>query len=122
MCGRFTLWTPADDVVTYFGVNIPVEWQMALRFNIAPTQQVAVVRAVDQGRELIAMRWGLIPSWAKDAKIGASMIMPTLRLLVSALLADYNQAEMNGCNTRIERLLEGIPAIYLTRNHVQIET
>ncbi|MCA9067573.1 MAG: SOS response-associated peptidase, partial [Planctomycetaceae bacterium] len=46
------------------------------RYNIAPTQDIAVVR-LDQGhkhRELSLLRWGLIPSWAKDPKIGNRMI------------------------------------------------
>jgi putative SOS response-associated peptidase YedK len=37
------------------------------RYNIAPTQPVPVVRATDSGREITSIRWGLIPSWAKDA-------------------------------------------------------
>ena len=48
------------------------------RFNIAPTQPVAVVRACPEGpgleRELAWLRWGLIPSWAKDPAIGNRMI------------------------------------------------
>lgn len=36
------------------------------RYNIAPTQQVPVVRATDSGRVISSMRWGLIPSWASD--------------------------------------------------------
>jgi putative SOS response-associated peptidase YedK len=46
------------------------------RYNIAPTQVVPVVRIGAQGehREVALMKWGLIPSWAKDAKIGNRMI------------------------------------------------
>jgi putative SOS response-associated peptidase YedK len=44
-------------------------------FNIAPTQPVAAVRVVPGGneRELVALRWGRIPSWADDPKIGYKM-------------------------------------------------
>jgi putative SOS response-associated peptidase YedK len=47
-----------------------------LRYNIAPTQEVAAVRLARQRRErqLVALRWGLIPSWAKDPAIGNRMI------------------------------------------------
>lgn len=38
------------------------------RFNIAPTVQVPVVRRGDDGREIVAMRWGLVPGWARDMK------------------------------------------------------
>jgi putative SOS response-associated peptidase YedK len=47
---------------------------VVVRWNIAPTQQVLAVRQSDIGREPVWMRWGLIPSWAKDAKIGNSLI------------------------------------------------
>jgi putative SOS response-associated peptidase YedK len=48
--------------------------QMSLRFNIAPTQSVAVVRVIDSKRVASAIRWGLVPSWAKDLSIGSRMI------------------------------------------------
>lgn len=48
------------------------------RYNIAPTQPVTVVRQTEQdgqsAREIVAMHWGLIPSWSKDTKIGSRMI------------------------------------------------
>jgi putative SOS response-associated peptidase YedK len=46
------------------------------RFNIAPTQLVSAVRTFGgtADRELTLLKWGLIPSWAKDSKIGASLI------------------------------------------------
>lgn len=49
---------------------------LPLRFNIAPTQNVAAVRAKEKSgeRELVLLRWGLIPSWAKDPKIGNRLI------------------------------------------------
>lgn len=74
MCGRFTLRTSAKKVAKAFDVaEVP---ELFPRFNIAPTQPVAVVRrwATRPGRELAPLRWGLIPSWAEDAKAGARMI------------------------------------------------
>lgn len=45
------------------------------RYNIAPTQDVPVVRTTPDGqRELVMMRWGLVPSWADDPAIGNRMI------------------------------------------------
>jgi putative SOS response-associated peptidase YedK len=43
-------------------------------YNIAPTQPVAAVRAADGDRELVLLKWGLIPSWSKDAKIAYKLI------------------------------------------------
>ncbi len=42
-------------------------------YNLAPWQPVAAVRATDDGRELVLPKWGLIPSWSKDAKIGQKL-------------------------------------------------
>lgn len=73
MCGRFLLTSPVDALRRLFGVtdspNFPA------RYNIAPTQDSAVVRLnAEGGRELVLMRFGLVPSWAKDLAIGASLI------------------------------------------------
>ncbi len=74
MCGRFTLRTPESEIAALFDVEESVD--LPLRFNIAPTQAVAVVRCRDDSsaRELAMLHWGLIPAWAKDAKIGNRMI------------------------------------------------
>ena len=74
MCGRFTLRTPTPILIEHFGLGrIPA---LPPRFNIAPTQDVAVVRQSPEPplRELALLRWGLIPSWAKDPAIGNRMI------------------------------------------------
>ena len=76
MCGRFTLTTEIKLVANRFGAPLPAdEWATCAPppFNIAPTQNVIVVN--DTGRrQLVQMRWGLIPSWAKDLSIGNRMI------------------------------------------------
>ena len=73
MCGRFAFYSPSEAAAALFGVNgsMPVE----PRYNIAPTQYVAAIRAgEDNERELVMLRWGLVPSWAKDPSIGNRMI------------------------------------------------
>ncbi len=81
MCGRFTLRTSASEIAQQFGVLEVAPF--SARFNIAPTQAVAVVRALTPGpspamgegsRELVWLRWGLVPSWAKDPAIGSRLI------------------------------------------------
>jgi putative SOS response-associated peptidase YedK len=74
MCGRYTLAVPADEIADLFEVEAPPQLPLPLRYNIAPTQQAPVVRASEEGRELALLRWGLIPSWAKDPSIGNRMI------------------------------------------------
>lgn len=73
MCGRFAFYSPHEAVVRLFGVaQAP---QVEPRYNIAPTQFVAAVRADPAGDRSIAMLyWGLVPSWAREKSIGARMI------------------------------------------------
>lgn len=72
MCGRFTLTTTPEQIRAAFPwLSVPDEIQP--RYNIAPTQPVAV--APNNGEnELEYYQWGLIPSWAKDPGIGNQMI------------------------------------------------
>jgi putative SOS response-associated peptidase YedK len=72
MCGRFTLRTPARDLVEIF--ELLREPDLSPRYNVAPTQNVAVVRQDGKSRELSMMRWGLVPSWSKDPKAGPPLI------------------------------------------------
>jgi putative SOS response-associated peptidase YedK len=66
MCGRFQLTLPAEALRQAFAIDGAIE-DFPPRYNIAPTQPVHVVRAGRAGaRELVLMRWGLLPSWVKD--------------------------------------------------------
>ncbi len=73
MCGRFVLTINTEQLQQTFGVSdVPA---MVLRYNIAPTQDVLVIRQNAGGERYAGMlRWGLIPHWAKDAAIGHKMI------------------------------------------------
>lgn len=73
MCGRYLLDAVPADILRAFGVETPPE--LKPRYNIAPTQQVPIVRVNRFGdRELATVRWGLVPSWAKDVSIGNKLI------------------------------------------------
>ncbi len=74
MCGRYTLRVSPAELAELFGVINQFDWSP--RYNIAPTQTVAAVRLFESGdgRELALLKWGLIPFWAKDAKIGSNLI------------------------------------------------
>jgi len=74
MCGRFTLTAAERAVAARFGVTVPRGYFGSVAtYNIAPTQSVVVV-GDDGKRYLTQMRWGLVPSWAKDPSIGNRMI------------------------------------------------
>ncbi len=71
MCGRYRL-SRAEALAQRFALE-KLARTPAARFNVAPTQQVAVV--FDESPDTLSVaRWGLIPSWAKDRKNGNSLI------------------------------------------------
>ncbi len=75
MCGRYRLSRRKQIVEQYFAsVSGEAEWSP--RYNIAPTQPVPVIRqnSKEPARKLSLVRWGLIPSWAKDPSVAASTI------------------------------------------------
>jgi putative SOS response-associated peptidase YedK len=73
MCGRFTLTTSHEVLARAFDLDDAPA--LAPRFNVAPGQDVATVWQTPEGRrELRLRRWGLVPHWARDAKIGSRLI------------------------------------------------
>ena len=73
MCGRFTLTADQDSFEDRFSLTrFDLGW--APSFNIAPTQEVLTVTNDGGENRPELMRWGLVPSWAKDPKIGNRMI------------------------------------------------
>lgn len=71
MCGRFTLTIDINRVAQRFGVAPSI--QVPPRYNVAPTQNVVTVMH-NGTAHLDLLRWGLIPSWAKDESVGSRMI------------------------------------------------
>lgn len=72
MCGRFTQRADARRLAKSFGIEeVP---RMGPRYNVAPAQNVLSVRGSGDGRGMTLLKWGLVPSWAKDASIGAKLI------------------------------------------------
>ena len=72
VCGRFTLISSVSELQLRFGFAVESA-ESQPRYNIAPTQPVLTV-VNDGNRRGELMRWGLVPSWAKDVKIGSRMI------------------------------------------------
>ena len=73
MCGRFAFYSPSEAAAALFGVSTSIAVEP--RYNIAPTQYIAAVRNDEnKQRELVMLRWGLVPFWAKEASIGNRMI------------------------------------------------
>ena len=73
MCGRFAFYSPSEATAALFGATSTTAVEP--RYNIAPTQFIAAVRRDEQDTpELVMLRWGLVPFWAKDPSIGNRMI------------------------------------------------
>lgn len=74
MCGRFARTTEIDELQNRFGFVDPQGILLEPRYNIAPTQMHPVVVVEEDQRVVKLMKWGLVPFWAKDTKIGYKMI------------------------------------------------
>lgn len=73
MCGRFAFYSPSEATAALFGVT--TSQPVKPRYNIAPTQFIASIRHDEDAQsELVMLRWGLVPFWAKDPAIGNRMI------------------------------------------------
>jgi putative SOS response-associated peptidase YedK len=68
MCGRFALYSDPFSLARHFKADAPPE--LRPRYNVAPTQSIPIVREESGKRRIALARWGLIPHWAKDTKIG----------------------------------------------------
>ncbi len=72
MCGRYTQRRSWSELVRLYRItDSPYRPNLPPRHNIAPTQDVPAVRIrpSDEERELVLLRWGLVPSWAKDNRL-----------------------------------------------------
>jgi putative SOS response-associated peptidase YedK len=74
MCGRYVSASPPDELARYFAVDEVAETVLEPRYNVAPTDDVAVVVEREGTRRLDVFHWGFVPFWAKDPSVGSRMI------------------------------------------------
>jgi len=74
MCGRFTLHTPAAQIVDAFDLTDISAQELTPRYNIAPSQNISIIRDTATSREMVMARWGLIPGWSKESRTKYSTI------------------------------------------------
>ncbi|GAB6990100.1 SOS response-associated peptidase [Paenibacillus pini] len=74
MCGRFTLTADLSDITEVFSLIGTEDIDYKPRYNIAPSQHILAISEISGKRVLGEYRWGLVPFWAKDIKVGFSMI------------------------------------------------
>lgn len=74
MCGRYALYGPISRIREQFDAKVD-ELEFEARYNAAPTQWLPVIRQRPDGERVVhLLRWGLVPSWAKDESIGNRLI------------------------------------------------
>jgi putative SOS response-associated peptidase YedK len=73
MCGRYLITSPVEALRQIFGFAGPAP-NLPPRWNVAPTDRMPVIRRDAGERVLSVLRWGLVPSWAKDLSVGSRMI------------------------------------------------
>ena len=83
MCGRFTQERPASDLAEIFGAE-PLVDDPGGHYNVAPTDEGLVVVQREQRRAVTAYRWGLIPHWATEAKVGSRMFNARAETITSS--------------------------------------
>jgi putative SOS response-associated peptidase YedK len=74
MCGRFTLHTPESRIREAFNLEHTEPPDLVPRYNIAPSQDIPIIRGTGTGREMVLARWGLVPHWSKEPKTSYSTI------------------------------------------------
>ncbi|UPK46492.1 SOS response-associated peptidase [Paenibacillus pabuli] len=74
MCGRFTITDSIEDIIERYMAAMANGFEYKPNYNAAPKQYIPAIIASKEGNRLGSLRWGLVPSWATDDKIGNKMI------------------------------------------------
>src|SRR5260370_36996423 len=92
MCGRYRRTTSEEELARRYHIPIPRQRDLPISWNIAPSQDVLAVRynSGTKQRSLDALRWGLIPYWAKDPRIAYKTINARVETVDTA--RSYRQA------------------------------
>jgi len=84
VCGRYATSRSTADLAALFDAVDETGDVLAVDYNVAPTDPVPVVTAASGGRAVRVARWGLVPAWAKDARIGVRMINARAETVMSS--------------------------------------
>ncbi|MDQ0719719.1 putative SOS response-associated peptidase YedK [Paenibacillus sp. W4I10] len=74
MCGRFTITDPIEAIMDRYYASIADGFEYKPNYNASPMQYIPTIIGSKDGNRLGSLRWGLVPVWAKDDKIGNKMI------------------------------------------------
>jgi putative SOS response-associated peptidase YedK len=92
MCGRYRRTTSEEEIARRYNIPIPSQRDLPISWNIAPTQDILAIRfnPETQQRTLDHLRWGLVPYWSTDLKIGNKTINARVETVDTA--PSYRQA------------------------------
>jgi putative SOS response-associated peptidase YedK len=82
MCGRFARYSLSPELERYFNAH-RASFDLQPSYNVAPTQEIPVIVAQEDGRHIKKRHWGLVPFWAKDISIGARLINARVETVAS---------------------------------------
>src|SRR5690606_29687325 len=75
MCGRFTLFSPYEKLIEEFNVEMAFSEELYMEsYNIAPSHQIVAIINDGKMNRMGYLKWGFLPSWAKDEKMASKMI------------------------------------------------
>src|SRR5690606_14191511 len=74
MSVRYSVFANNEDIEERYGFVLLEDFEWAARYNVATSQEVMAIVGSDKGNRVGTLRWGLVPSWAADPKIGYKMI------------------------------------------------
>ena len=94
MCGRFTISADPNEIAERFNVVLPFLDVFHKSYNIAPSHSVLAIINTNIGRRAGLLRWGLIPSWAKDEQVWLDNNIKDVELLKD-ILVPYGAADIN---------------------------
>jgi putative SOS response-associated peptidase YedK len=119
MCGRYRLSRRKQIIEEHFD-SVSGEEDWSPRYNFAPTQSVAIVRQNpnEPVRQISLVRWGLIPSWAKDMSVAASMINARSE---TAATKDHTEHPRRSCLGQATDLLKPYDAGIMRAYPVRLE-
>ena len=86
MCGRYRRTSQEEELARLYHIPIPKQTDLPISYNIAPSQNVLALRydPKESVRSFVSLRWGLIPAWAKDEKIGYRTINARMETVQTA--------------------------------------
>jgi putative SOS response-associated peptidase YedK len=96
MCGRIALTPKLEKIIEQFGVTAVNLDDLVPSYNVAPSKLVSIITYAEkvQKRQIELMKWGLVPGWAKDPKIGSKTINFRAESVATKFKAQFRKKQL----------------------------